>query len=209
MLSTLATLSFLHWIVLVTPGANVLLVTQLAASGQRRSAYYAGLGVTVVAVTWAMLAILGVNALFVALPALRIALQVFGGIYLCYVALRLWRAGGATSAERREIISPFAAFKLGFLTNIMNPKSALFFGSIFATTLPREPDSGLLAAAVALVFINAFCWHTILAFTFSHRRVQKIYSRHWLLLSRAASVFVGAFGMRLLAGTVNEIRQQT
>ena len=207
MLSTLATLALLHWIVLVTPGANVLLVTQLAASGQRRSAYYAGLGVTVVAITWAMLAILGVNALFVALPALRIALQVLGGTYLCYVALRLWRAGGADSEDTRETISALSAFKLGFLTNIMNPKSALFFGSIFATVLPQEPDNALLAAAVALVFVNAFCWHTILAFTFSHRRVQKIYARHWLLLSRVASALVGAFGLRLLVGTVNEIRR--
>lgn len=208
MLSTLLTVAFLHWLVLVTPGANVLLVSQLAASGHRTSACFAGLGVTIVAVTWALLAILGVNAFFASLPKLRFALQIAGGIYLCYVAVRLWRTDASGKEGQAEPLAPSAAFRLGFLTNILNPKSALFFGSIFATALPHEASASLLAAVAALVFVNALLWHTFLAIAFSHRPIQVAYIRNRRLLNRVAGSLVGAFGLRLLAVTANEMRSR-
>ncbi len=69
----------------------------------------------------------GVRALFAALPQLRIAVQVAGALYLTYVAIRLWRSGGQKAEGSSETQNGFAAFRMGFLTNIMNPKSALFF----------------------------------------------------------------------------------
>lgn len=93
MLTTLLTVAILHWVALITPGPNMLLVSQLAASGYRGSACIAGIGVSVVAVIWALLAILGLNALFAAHAQLRLAMQMAGGLYLCYVAFKLWRSG--------------------------------------------------------------------------------------------------------------------
>lgn len=209
MFTTLVAIALLHWVVLVTPGANVLLVSQLAASGHRKSACYAGLGVSVVAVTWALLAILGVNALFAALPQLRLALQVAGGLYLLHLAVRLWRTGAAAAASRQGTpLAPWLAFRLGFLTNIMNPKSALFFGSVFASSLPHAPGAVLLAAAVVVVFFNAVCWHLFLAVAFSHRRVQDGYARQRKRLNRMAGAVVGVMGVRLLAATAHEVKNR-
>ena len=158
MLSSLLAIALLHWIVLITPGANVLVVSSLAAGGSRRAACFAALGVTVVAGIWSALAVFGVNAVFAAHPYLRLSLQVAGGAYLVYVAVRLWRAGVTSNQAEIVALQPRAAFRLGFLTNIMNPKSALFFGSIFATAMPPHPSTGLLVAAVLVVLLNALCW---------------------------------------------------
>jgi len=208
MTSTLLAVALLHWVVLVTPGANVLVVTSLAAGGSRVSACFAALGVTVVAAVWSALAVLGVNAIFAAHPSVRLALQVAGGLYLVYVAARLWRSGGGTSQAAGMQLSPLAALRLGFFTNIMNPKSALFFGSVFATALPPQPSSALLAATVLLVLFNALCWHLFLAFAFSHRRVQAVYARQRAVLGRVAGVLVGAFGLRLLVAAALEARSR-
>jgi threonine efflux protein len=206
MLPTLLSIALLHWLVLITPGANVLLVSQLAASSHRNSAFYAGLGISFVAVTWALLAILGVNALFAAHPIVRLALQIAGAVYLCFVAVRLWRSGASASESRVVHLHAWAAFRLGFITNLLNPKSALFFGSVFATALPAENSPDLLAASIALVFANALAWHTFLALAFSRPKVQSAYSRKRELLNRLASAVVGVFGLRLLAAAVVEIR---
>jgi threonine efflux protein len=205
MLTTLLSVAVLHWLVLVVPGANVLLVSQLGASGQRRDACYAALGVTLVAGLWALLAVLGVSAVFAVVPKLRFALQLAGGMYLCWIAVRLWRSGVAAPAQEGGQLARAAAFRLGFLTNVMNPKSALFFGSVFATALPHEPTPALLVAVVVLVMVNALIWHTFLAFAFSHPRMQAGYARQRRLLNRAAGAIVGAFGLRLLALTASEI----
>ena len=206
MLSTLLAIALLNWVALMTPGPNVLVVSNLAANGSRQAAIFAGLGVTVVAGIWSSLAVLGVNAIFAAHPHLRIAIQVAGGFYLLSVALRLWRSSVAAGSSQHVQLSPTAAFRLGFLTNIMNPKSALFFGSVFATALPPDPPPLLLLLAVGLVVVNAFVWHTFLALAFSHHRVQAEYARRRVAIGRTAGAVVGTFGARLLYAAASEIR---
>lgn len=208
MLSILLAIALLHWVVLVTPGANVLVVSSLAANGSRTSACFAALGVTAVAVIWSTLAVLGVHAIFEAHPYLRLGLQVAGAGYLLHVAIRLWRAGIKKQEETSMELTPIAAFRLGFLTNIMNPKSALFFGSIFATALPPHPTASLLVSVVLLVLVNALSWHLFLAIAFSHPRVQAFYARQRTLFGRVASLLIGAFGLRLVVLTLGEVRSR-
>lgn len=139
MLTTLFAIWLLHLAALVTPGANALLVSQLAASDRTRSALFAALGVTAGAAMWSSAAVLGVNAVFEAFPRFRIALQVAGAIYLLYLATRLWRSPATPDTDQSRSMSASAAFRLGLLTNATNPKSALFFGSIFSASLPAQP----------------------------------------------------------------------
>lgn len=206
MLATLLSVALLHWVILLTPGANVLVVSQLAASGRRRAACFAGLGITAVAVIWASLAALGVHAIFEAHPYLRLTLQVAGGLYLCHVAVRVWRSEVRQDAEGIGDLSAPAAFRLGFLTNILNPKSALFFGGVFATALPAQAPADLLLAVVAVVFVNALAWHVFLAIAFSHAGVQSAYARSRRAFNRFAATMIGLFGVRILLSTLAEAR---
>jgi threonine efflux protein len=196
----------LHWVVLVTPGANVLLISQLAASGDKRGAMYASLGVCTVTFVWATLAILGVNALFAAVPQLRIAVQIAGGAYLVYVAIRLWRSGQSPDGTKTSSLAPWVAFRMGFFTNITNPKSALFFGSVFATALPHDSGAMVWVVALALVVFNALVWHFFLALAFSHPRVQASYTRQRKWLNRVAGAIVGLIGARLLTNSLGDVK---
>lgn len=198
MTATLLAVMVLHWAVLVTPGPNVLIVTQLAAGGDRRSALFAGLGVSCVAVFWATLAVLGVDAVFRVHSGARLVLQAAGGLYLLVLAIKLWRSGDriagpteARSAGARE------AFQRGFITNILNPKSALFFASVFTTALPASPSRKLVLAALGLVAVNALLWHAFLAVAFSQRPVQLAYAARRTQVNRFAAFLAAAFGVRL------------
>ncbi|AMP13650.1 LysE family translocator [Collimonas pratensis] len=206
MFSTLITVFFLHLAAMMTPGANVLLISQLAASDRSRSAGFAALGVTVGAGIWASCAVLGINAIFQAFPWLRLALQITGGLYLLYVASRLWRSGGVALNGNAPHVSSVAAFRLGFLTNITNPKSALFFGSVFAASFPATPGPLLQVAAVAMIVMNALLWHSLLAYFFSRRRIRAAYSRASRISNRIAAVAVGALGLSLLVVSLREAR---
>ena len=206
MLTTLFTIALLHWVALVSPGPNVLVVSNLAAGSTRRSACFAALGVTAVAAVWSSLAVLGVNALFNAQPALRLVVQVIGGLYLLYLAVKLWRSGAGTDAAGQAEMSATAAFRLGFVTNITNPKSALFFASVFATAFPPEPSTVLLVAAVIVAVLNALVWHLFLAFAFSHPRVRAAYARRRQAFSRCSGVLIGGFGTRLVVASLLEAR---
>lgn len=209
MLSVLATIWLLHMAALVTPGANVLLVSHLSASGSFRSAAAASLGITAGAAVWASAAVFGVGAVFAAFPAVRLLLQVVGAAYLLYVAFGLWRSGGprpTSPGEPPASMSNAKAFRLGVLTNLSNPKVALFFGSVFSASLPAHPTALLLSAAVALVIANALWWHLFLAYLFSRKAVQVGYGRYRDLFSRLAGALLGTFGLGLLLASIREVR---
>jgi threonine/homoserine/homoserine lactone efflux protein len=198
MTATLLTIMVLHWAVLLAPGPNVLIVTQLAAAGDRRSALFAGLGVTSVAVFWATLAVLGVDAIFRVHSGARLAVQAAGGLYLLYLAGKLWH-----SAKRPAELAPAApasarqAFQRGVVTNILNPKSALFFASVFTTAMPSTPSRALVLAALGLVALSALLWHAFLAVAFSRRPVQAAYAARRAQVGRIAGLLAAAFGLRV------------
>lgn len=206
MLATLLTIWLLHVAALLSPGANLLLVSQLAASDRGKSVLFAAFGVTLGALLWATFAVLGVHTVFGAFPGLRLGLQVLGGAYLLYVATRLWRSTGPKLGKPAPAISRSTAFRLGFLTNITNPKSALFFGSVFAASFPAEPGVALQISAVAMIVVNALCWHTLLAYLFSRPRVRAGYARSRNTANRVASALLGVLGLGLLVSTFREAR---
>jgi threonine efflux protein len=206
MLTTLVTIWLLHAAALLTPGANVLLVSHLAASGDRASAVYAAIGVTIGAVIWSTAAALGVGALFAAVPPARLLLQVAGAVYLLYVASRLWRSR-APPASNPGSLPAARALRLGLLTNLSNPKSALFFGSVFSAALPAHPGVEVISSVVALVVTNALCWHLLLAYLFSRREVQAGYAAQRGLFARLAGAVVGALGLSLLVAALREARR--
>lgn len=208
MLASLIAIALLHWAVLLVPGFNVVLIGQLAAGGSRAAALLAVLGMTTATLIWGSLAVLGVGAVFSAHPQLRFAAQIAGGVYLLYLAVKLWRSGAGSAAQAQATPSKAAAFRVGLLTSLLNPKIALFYGSVFATSLPPSPSLLHITSAIAVVYANSVIWHTSLAFLFSQRNVQQIYLRNFARLTRVSGAMVGAFGLRLLVATVQELRSR-
>lgn len=161
---------------------------------------------TTATLVWGSLAVMGVGAVFSAHPQVRFAAQIAGGAYLLYLAVKLWRSGAATAEQASTTPSKSAAFRIGLLTSLLNPKIALFYGSVFATSLPPSPSPLHIASAIAVVYVNSVIWHTSLAFLFSQRKVQQVYLRNFARLTRVSGAMVGAFGLRLLVATIQELR---
>ena len=72
-------------------------------------------------------------------------LKLLGGAYLLYLAVRLWRgatdeiAVPVTSGPRAQTLR--RSFSVALATQLSNPKTALFYGSVFATLLPVSPPA--------------------------------------------------------------------
>jgi threonine efflux protein len=207
MLTTLITIAVLHWAVLLIPGFNFVLIGQLAAGHVRSKALAAVAGMSTGTLTWALLAVMGVGVVFSVHPVLRQVAQLAGGLYLLQLAFRLWGARHhAPGATAQQVLTHAGAFRAGFTTSILNPKLALFYGSVFATAMPAQPSLALSSSAVLLVVMNSVVWHTSLALVLSQPLVRRAYLRHAGRLNQLSALVVGAFGVRLLVTTVQELR---
>jgi threonine efflux protein len=206
MLPSLLAIALLHWAVLLVPGFNVVLLAQLAGSQGRPAAFAAVGGMTTATLAWAALAVMGVGAVFSAQPVLRQGVQIAGGLYLLYLAVNLWRSGASAATAPQHALSKAAAFRVGFMTSALNPKIALFYGSVFATALPPSPAWVHVASAVAVVYLNSIVWHSGLALAFSQKAVQQAWLRNFARLTKVSGAVVGAFGLKLIVGTLQELR---
>ena len=127
-----------------TPGPNTTLSTALAANfGLRHSLRF----VCAVPVGWGVLLALcagGLGTLIVAQPALRWAILIGGCAYLLWMAWQAVKPGGAAPFEARNLPhdSPRTLFLMGFMTNLLNPKVAMFYLSFFPQFL--HPERGQL-----------------------------------------------------------------
>lgn len=198
MLSTLATIWLVHLIATATPGANTLLIVQLAASQRRSVAVLAAIGVAAGSAGWATLAAFGLDAVFDAFPNIRLALQILGGIYLVWIAKRIWASGDTGKISGVAECAPARAFRLGLLTNFSNPKAALFFGSVFATSFPPDPPWWLLATSVAVVFANSLLWYGFIAHLFSRDAVRSLYIDGSGFIAKLAGAIMGGVGASLV-----------
>jgi threonine/homoserine/homoserine lactone efflux protein len=96
-------------------------------------------------------AVLGLSALLAASATAYTSLKVLGVAYLLYLGARMLRAAGRPDGEGEERRRGSRPYAQGLLSNVMNPKLALFF----LTFLPQFlPDHGpRLPAAVVLAFV--------------------------------------------------------
>lgn len=121
------------WVLILVPGPDTLFVLGQTLAGGRRRGWAAVGGIVTGAMAHVAAATAGVAALFAASPALFTALRVAGGAYLLWLgahALRAaWRGEGSAPAAVAPATARSArdAFLQGLLTNLLNPKVAVFF----------------------------------------------------------------------------------
>ncbi len=122
----------------VTPGPDMLLVASRSVSQGRPAAFAALLGVQVGIYGHALLAAFGLSQLLLAVPAAYDAIRYAGAAYLLFLAYKAFRSSGAILAPRSEArsLSFAAAFRQGLLTNLLNPKVALFVLALFPQFVP-------------------------------------------------------------------------
>ncbi|ADV67166.1 LysE family transporter [Deinococcus maricopensis] len=204
-METLLAIAALHIMVLVVPGPDVLLVSQTAVARSRRAALFAGLGIVMGIACWAGLALLGIQVLFEHFTWVHGFIKVAGGLYLLYMGYTLWRASLRpqpvhTSAGGVDTPSgDLRAVRSGFLTNIANPKAAVFFGSVFSSVLGAHSAPGLKLAAFVIIVALSAAWFTLVALGMSTARLQAAYLRGRRVIDRVAGTLMAGFGALLLA----------
>jgi threonine/homoserine/homoserine lactone efflux protein len=167
----------------ITPGADMALVMRHALGGGTRPAFFASLGICLGTLIWGTASALGVSVVFARSALAFAVLKYIGGAYLVYLGVRALRdavrregrpegrplrpiegmAPGLPGDMRRGP-SRSAAFLQGLLTNLLNPKVAVFY----LTFLPQfvAADRSVLTQSVFLAathVVMGLIWLTIYA----------------------------------------------
>jgi threonine/homoserine/homoserine lactone efflux protein len=190
----------------VTPGPDIAYIVARSAQCGVRGGVAAAFGITAGCLVHITAAAIGVSAILMTSALAFNALKWVGAAYLVYIGFKMLFASRGQQESLQSSIRPPAAigmrtiFFQGFLTNVLNPKVALFFLAF----LPQFIRSDASSKAMAFVILGlAFAatgtvWNLIVAW--SAGRLAAAWSglgrmRQWLERSLGA-LFVG-LGVRL------------
>lgn len=187
-----------------SPGPSFILIARTAAGAGRANGLSAALGMGLGGMAFATLSLLGLNAVFQAVPALYLVLKVVGGAYLAYLGWRIWR--GAKQALALNDVADAAApmsrrgyLLLGLGTQVSNPKTAIVYASVFASFLPPSPSLRFQLLVVALVFLIEVSWYAVVALALSASAPRAVFLRYKAWVDRTAGGIMGALGLKLAA----------
>jgi threonine/homoserine/homoserine lactone efflux protein len=134
-----------------TPGPDMLLIASRSVSQGKASGFATLAGIQVGTYCHALAAALGLSQLFIAVPLAYDVVRYVGAAYLLYLAWQTFRSAGMTltptSGLHRYPIG--VVFRQGLLTNLLNPKMALFVLALFPQFV--DPRAGSVAVQIMLL----------------------------------------------------------
>jgi threonine/homoserine/homoserine lactone efflux protein len=145
------------WVLILTPGPDMFFILGQTLAGGKQQGWAATAGVMAGAAIHILAAVSGTAALVLAHPALFEALRIAGAAYLLWLGVQSLRAAwrpapavaGDTAAPAPRL-SARLAFRQGLLTNLLNPKVALFFLAF----LPQFVDPGRAPVWVQMLLLG-------------------------------------------------------
>ena len=190
-----------HILAVVSPGPSLLVVARTAIASSRGAGAWTAVGLGIGSLIWALAALFGLQALFVAAPWLYLAMKLAGAAHLIYLAIMLWRHANdplpLPSATGKSGGSHLAALRRGLFTQLANPKVAVFFGSVFVTLLPAQPAPIFYAVILPSVFLVECGWYVFVAYALSNVRLRNAYGRAKASIDRLTGGFLAALGIKL------------
>lgn len=184
----------------VSPGPSFVMVARVAVAMSRRQALGAALGMGLGGAVFGAAALFGLQAIFVAVPALYVGLKVLGGLYLCYLGVVIFRAATQplmlTTGDADKVGATAKSFWLGLMTQVSNPKTAIIYASVFAGFLPPHFSAFFASALLLAVFLVEAVWYALVALLLSSSRPQRAYLSFKAGIDRAAGLVMLGLGVR-------------
>ena len=187
----------------ITPGPDSLFIMARSATQGWRAGVVACWGIGAGTLVHVLAAALGLSALLATSATAFAVVKVIGAAYLVWIGIGMLRARGeATQAvdAAPRVLRYRDIFRQGFLTNVLNPKVALFFLAFVPQFIAPDAASKPLAFVVlgAIFDINGMLWcHALALFTaFASRRLNVGAAVGRWLNRTMGAVFV-ALGARL------------
>ncbi|MEN3365232.1 MAG: hypothetical protein V7606_2506 [Burkholderiales bacterium] len=201
--STIIISATLIWLAaVVSPGPNFLIVSRLALSRSRRSAIGATIGITIGSLIYAALTMFGLSVLILRFAWLGDTIRILGGAYLVWLGIQAWRARpenlNLTVVKAVEdVTSLLRGLRVGFLTEITNPKGIAFFLGLFAAAVPEAtPLWAKLVVLLAGGMIEA-AWYTAVSFALSSAPMLAGYQKVRRTVDRILGTVLIALGLKV------------
>lgn len=183
-MSLLFTICLLHFVAQLSPGPDVLLIAKSAASTTRQNALKIIAGISAGIIVWVVLTLAGFTVLIEQFPWVQQVLMLLGGIFLAKMGWAMLKGGVRSFRNKHqpeddsnELAQPKNYFMLGLWTNLSNPKTLIYFSSVFSLALSSSASEYLKAQLAVIIPLQTFITFALLMLLISQPKIKALYQR--------------------------------
>ena len=185
-MSLLLTICALHFVAQLSPGPDVLLIARSSASTSRANTLKIILGISVGILVWVVLTLLGFTVLVKQFPWIQQILMLVGGLFLARMGWAMLNGGLTTlkqhtgiETDGQQVATSDAQnyFLSGLLTNLSNPKTLIYFSSVFSLALSSSASNHLKTQLAIIIPLQTFLVFALLMLILSMPKIKMAYQR--------------------------------
>lgn len=201
------TVAIAHFLALLSPGPDFVLVVKSAIKNNGKNAAGVALGIASANALYIVLCLIGVGSILAASIFIMVGLKIVGGLFLIYLAIQALRAR-KTSYKNIDITDPtnsdvikttfLKEFVTGFMSGILNPKNLLFYLSLFTVVLTPEIGFAFQLGLGIWMTIIVFLWDLSIIFLLSTRKVRSKFTKAAYYIDKVTGVLLGLIGFAIV-----------
>ncbi|MGF1719920.1 LysE family translocator [Vibrio kyushuensis] len=194
-------LAILGVLIVISPGADFVLVLKNSVNQGRKAGIWTAIGVSLAICVHIGYSMFGISYLISQNAFMFSLVKYAGAAYLIYLGLKgIFSSSSEQESlnDNKKEINAYRYFAQGFLCNVLNPKTMLFFLSIFSQLI--SPDAAENQAALFyglyMVALHAL-WFSIVAILFTSKALQTRLNRMKKRLNQVCGAGLVSFGALL------------
>ena len=207
--SIFVTVAVAHFLALLSPGPDFVLVVKSAIKNKGSNAVGVALGIAIANAVYIGLCLLGVGAILAASLPIMIGLKIVGGLFLIYLAIQALKARksayadleNAAQADQVSNGNPHSfwfEFATGFMSGILNPKNLLFYLSLFTVVLNSEISLMFKLWLGFWMTSVVFVWDTAIIFLLSTEKVRSRFTKLAYYIDKVTGLLLGMIGVTIV-----------
>jgi len=175
-LPIILTVALIHFLAVISPGPDFIMILRNSLIYSRKKGMFSAVGLGLGIMVHIIYSLVGIGLLISQSIVLFNIIKFLGAGYLIYIGVKSLLSKSShlnlKDQEHKKDLSPFEAIKIGFLTNVTNPKATLLFLSLFTVVIsPTTPFFVKLIMGVEMVAVTIL-WFIFVAFLVSHPLVR-------------------------------------
>ncbi len=195
----LVTVAVITLLAVISPGADFAMITRNSLVYGRCAGLIASAGIAVGVQLHVFYTMLGVGIVLKESPFLFSVVKIVGMVYLVYLGYTTFTARpvNPSSAPLAQQFSSWKIFRMGFLTNALNPKTTLFVVSVYTQVVSPNTPLAVQLGYGGFMSLAHWVWFSLIAIFFSHEAFRAKVLDHQTLVNRIIGVVLAFLGFSL------------
>jgi len=200
-LALIGTVTLIHVLAVMSPGPDFIMAVRNSLTYSRRTGIWTAVGIGMGIMVHIFYSVAGLALIISKSILLFNAIKFLGAGYLIYIGIKSFRSKSSHidvgRNEKKTDISALRAIRIGFLTNVLNPKATIFFLSLFTLVLAPDTPGSILAVLSVIMVTSTMCWFSLVAIMLTHRKIRGVYERFQGVFSKTFGALLVGLGVKV------------